>query len=217
MSRVPFDLLLLTDPAAPLGVVASIARALDAAGSPRVAVQLRDKAASTRALLAAGRALRQATSRAGATLLVNGRLDIAVAVGADGVHLGEAASPVSDVRRLLGARALIGASRHDAAGVREATAAGADFIVVAPFAEVPRKGPPLGREGLAALVRETPLPVFALGGVGPESVALIRDAGARGVAVLRGVGGSRDPAARALAYRHSLDSARICNELLGPT
>lgn len=157
-------------------------------------VQLRDKTASGRDLCEAARALREVARANGARLLVNDRVDVALAVFADGVHLPEDGLPVAEARALLSPSRLVGASTH---GVREAlekARAGADLIVVGPIWETPSKvayGPPLGLEALAQAVRavraEAPrTAVFAIGGIdSPARAREAVEAGADGVAVVR--------------------------------
>jgi thiamine-phosphate pyrophosphorylase len=163
--------------------------------APRVAVQLRAKGTglSGRAQHQLAAALRELTGRVGATLLIHGRVDVAQAVGADGVHLPEDGLSPVDARHLLGDAALVGVSRHDTAGLLLAAQEGADFATLSPFAESPGKGPPLGGEGFAAALRHTSLPVLALGGIDPAKAAQARAAGAAGVAVIRAVHAAADP------------------------
>src|SRR5881397_925126 len=155
-----------------------VEEALDA-GLP--AVQLRDKDLPGRPLLALAERLREATSRRGALLLVNDRIDVALAVGADGVHLGGGSLPAEAARRLVGRAALIGVSTH-APG--EAPA-GADFAFFGPVYETPSKG---GAQGAARLV-------LAIGGVTAARAPAVRAAGAAGAAVIRAILAAADPAA----------------------
>jgi thiamine-phosphate diphosphorylase len=169
-----------------------------AAGLP--AVQLRDKDLPGRPLLALAEALRRATTETGALLLVNGRVDVALAAGADGVHLGGGAMPAATARALLPPAALVGVSIH-APG--EAADAGADYLVFGPVWTTPSKaafGPPQGEAALARAAAAAPVPVLAIGGVDAGRVAAVRAAGAAGVAVVRAVLGASDPgrAVRAL-------------------
>jgi len=189
VTRIP-ALVLVTDRTA-TGVrdlVAVVERAL-AAGLP--AVQLREKDLPGRPLLALAERLRAATARAGALLFVNDRVDVAIACGADGVHLGGASMPVDVARRLLGDRALLGVSTH-APG--EAPA-GADFAFFGPVWATPSKSGTQGAARLAAAVRAAPIPVLAIGGVTPARVADVRAAGAAGVAVIRAILAAEDPGA----------------------
>jgi thiamine-phosphate pyrophosphorylase len=169
------------------------------------AVQLREPALSTRDLLALAEALRVATARAGAALLINDRVDVALACGADGVHLPSHGMTVREARALLGPAALIGVSTHAPGGVAAAAAAGADFAVVGPVFDTPSKrayGAPLGLQALAAARAAAPrLPLFAIGGVDASNAASVRRHGADGIAVIRAVLAAANPTAAARALR----------------
>ncbi|HLY39377.1 MAG TPA: thiamine phosphate synthase [Candidatus Binatia bacterium] len=189
MSRIP-KLVLVTDRTATrdCDLVAVVETAL-AAGLP--AVQLREKDLPGRPLLALAERLRAATTRTGALLFINDRVDVAIACGADGVHLGAASMAVDAARRLLGDRALIGVSTH-APGE---AAAGADFAFFGPVWETPSKSGAQGAARLAAAIRAAKIPVLAIGGVTPARVADVRAAGAAGVAVIRAILAADDPGA----------------------
>jgi thiamine-phosphate pyrophosphorylase len=161
------------------------------------AIHLREKDLGGRDLLALARALRAVCRDLGQLLLVNDRLDVAVAAGADGVHLPAAGVPPSDARRLLPPPALVGVSCHSAADVARARDAGASYAFLSPIFDTPSKrayGPPLG----VGALREAAglgLPLVALGGVGPDNAASLVAAGARGVAAIRAWLSGPDPAA----------------------
>lgn len=163
-----------------------LAPMLDAlADAPReVVVMLRRPHASSRTLLAEGRAL-QSTGHA---LVVSRRVDVALALDARGVHLPERGLDVADARALLGPSRWIGVSRHDRAGLEAAAAAGADYATLSPFAPVPGKGPALGPERFAETRRGVRIPALALGGITKENAMLALASGADGFAVLRGGG-----------------------------
>ena len=192
-ARIP-NLLLVTDRRATGGrdLVDVVDRALGA-GLP--AVQLRDKDLSGRALYELAERLRAATARRGALLFVNDRVDVAVAVGADGVHLGGGALPVEVARRLLPPGALIGASVH---AVADAAAVAAEFVVFGPVFATPSKaafGTPQGTDRLAAAVRGAGKPVLAIGGIDAGKLDSVRATGAHGIAVIRAILGAGDPGA----------------------
>jgi thiamine-phosphate pyrophosphorylase len=168
-----------------------------------VAVHLREKDLGGRDLLALARALGTVCHAHGQRLLVNDRLDVALAARADGVHLPAAGVPVEDARRLLGAAALVGVSCHSAADVARARAGGASFATLSPIYDTPSKrayGPPLGLGALRDAAR-LGLPLVALGGVTAARAPEVRAAGARGVAAIRAWLDAPDPSAavRALA------------------
>lgn len=162
------------------------------AGCP--AVQLRERDLPGGPLFALAERLRVVTARAGALLFVNDRVDVAIAVGADGVHLGGGSMPIAVARGLLSGDGVIGVSTHSTEEV--AAAATADFVFFGPVFATPSKaafGPPQGVERLRAAVLATPVPVLAIGGIGVAEVSAVRAAGAAGVAVIRAVLGAADP------------------------
>lgn len=167
------------------------------------AVQLRDQAASARVLLEAAGRLVSFARTLGAPVLINDRADVALAAGADGVHLPARGLSPRDARTLLGPRALIGVSCHSAD--EAAGAHGADFCVFGPVYPTPGKE----AQGLAALARAaraTALPVFALGGVDATNAAACIDAGARGAACIRAVLAAPDPAAAAISLWQAVNA-----------
>jgi thiamine-phosphate pyrophosphorylase len=161
------------------------------------AVQLREKDLSGRELYALATELRALTRRHGARLLINDRIDIALAVDADGVHLPSDSFPPSEACQLLGREKLIGVSTHSLEQALAAERDGADFVVFGPVFDSPSKrryGLPLGVEALAQVAHTLSIPVFAIGGARPESALKLRAAGARGVAVISAILGALDPA-----------------------
>jgi thiamine-phosphate pyrophosphorylase len=162
-------------------------RALAGAPPSRVAVHLREKDLAGRDLLALARSLGAVCRARGQRLLVNDRVDVALAAGADGVHLPAAGIPPAEARRLLGPSALVGVSCHSAADVLRARDGGATYATFGPVHDTPSKrafGAPVGVAALREAAR-LGLPLVALGGVdagnAPEAVA----AGAAGVAAIR--------------------------------
>lgn len=148
-------------------------------------VQVREKELDDRELLALVRGARGLLPAA--ALLVNGRLDLALAAGADGVHLpadGLPAAPLVDWAGRLGRRPLVGRSTHTLAEVAAARDEGVDYVAFGPVFATPGKGAPLGTAALAAAAR-LGVPVLALGGVEPERVAETIAAGTHGVAAIR--------------------------------
>ncbi len=197
MSRPDFRLCLVTDRRATGGrPLVEVIDACLGAGLP--AVQLREKDLPASDLLGLARALRGPTARAGARLLVNDRVDVALAADADGVHLPAAGLPAAEARRLLGPGRLVGVSTHAPAEVEAAARAGADYVVFGPVFDTPSKrphGPPQGLPALAAAARRASLPVLAIGGITAAEVGAVREAGAAGVAVIRALLGAPDPGA----------------------
>lgn len=216
MSRLPFapPLLLVTDrrrfppPGEGEPLSAAEQRVLDAALRAGVgAVQLREKDLDGRPLYERARDLAARCRAAGAKLAVNDRLDVALAVDADGVHLPANGLPAAVVRPLAGGR-WIGASVHSLDELERARSA--DFVVFGPVYETPSKrafGPPQGLERLAEIVRQASVPVVAVGGIVPERVAGVIAAGAAGVAVIGAILDADDPAGAVRRFRAALDAA----------
>jgi thiamine-phosphate pyrophosphorylase len=193
---VDFNLYLITDRMQTAGrtLPAVVAEALR--GGLR-AVQLREKDLAAGQLFDLAAELRLLTREYGAKLLINDRIDVALAVAADGVHLGKAGLPLAEARRILGSERLIGYSAHSADEALQAQLEGADFITLGPVYQTPSKeryGEPPGLSVLAAAARLLTIPVFALGGVKQASVAEVLSAGARGVALISAIMAAPNPA-----------------------
>ena len=168
-------------------------------------VQLREKDLTGLALTQLGDELRAATRRHGALLLVNDRVDVALAVAADGAHLARTSMRPADVRPLLGPDRWIGASAHSLDEAKEAEAGGPDFVVFGPVFETPSKapyGPPVGLVALRAAKQALSIPVLAIGGIKAENLAQVARAGADGFAVISAIMADKDPEA---ATRRLLD------------
>ena len=162
------------------------------------AVQLREKDLSGRELYALAEKLKALCARCDAGLFINDRLDIALAVDADGVQLGSGSMPVGAARELVGDKKLIGASTHSMKEALEAERAGADFILFGPVYFTPSKaahGKPQGLGRLKEVVEKISLPVYAIGGVKPENIAEVKRTGARGVALISAVMSAEEPLA----------------------
>ena len=205
--RIDFTFCLVTDRRV-LGPGRSLVDAVESALSGGVeAVQLREKDLSARELYRLAVALRERTGRRGARLLVNDRLDVALAAGADGVHLGGGSLPVEEARRILGPHRVIGVSTHQVGEIGAAAAAGADFVTFGPVYPTPfkaRYGEPPGVQGLRRACSGARLPVFALGGVRADRVGEIMAAGASGVALISAVLGEEDPEEAAAEIHRAL-------------
>jgi len=194
---VDFSLYLITDRVQTAGrsLPAVVAAALR--GGLR-AVQLREKDLTAAQLFELALELRQLTRRYDAKLLINDRVDVALAVDADGVHLGQAGLPVCEARRILGCNRLIGYSAHTPEEAHRAQTAGADFVTLGPVYLTPSKvgyGQPLGLSALAEASQLMDIPVFALGGIKNASVTEVLSAGARGIALISAIIAASDPTA----------------------
>jgi len=166
-------------------------------------VQLREKTATTRAFVEEARALKSLLKTLGVGLIINDRLDVALAVDADGVHVGQSDMRVEDVRRLFGSEKIVGLSITDASEIGRSDAAAADYLGVGPVYPQQTKGdaaPALGVEGFAQLRAMTQKPVVAIGGLKPENSAALLAAGADGLAVVSALVAAADPEAEARRF-----------------
>jgi thiamine-phosphate pyrophosphorylase len=166
----------------------ALAAALEGIPEGSAAVQLRERDLNPRELFDLGEKLLPICRARRAPLLVNDRLDVALALGADGVHLRQSSFEPAEVRKLLGPDRLIGASCHSREQVERAR--GADFITLGPLFETPSKRPfgrPLGLEGFAAARSAEGPPAFALGGINLLTGKLALGAGAHGLAAIRAI------------------------------
>jgi thiamine-phosphate pyrophosphorylase len=160
------------------------------------AVQLREKDLSSKELYETAYELRRLTSRYGAKLLINDRVDIALAVDADGVHIGAGSLPIYKVRRLLGEKKLIGVSCHNQVQAITAQEMGADFITFGPVYYTASKasfGDPVGLEKLQLVTEMLQIPVFGLGGIKRANCAEVLSCGVRGVALISAIMSAPEP------------------------
>lgn len=153
-------------------------------------VQYRDKAASMREAYSRAQTLRNIARRGRTLFIVNDRCDLAVAVEADGVHLGQHDLSVALARKVVGEDMLIGLSTHTPDQVKAAVDQGVDYLGFGPIFSTRTKthhDPVVGIEGLLRVRKLNPLPIFAIGGITPSVIPLLREAGADGVAVASGI------------------------------
>jgi thiamine-phosphate pyrophosphorylase len=193
---VDFDLYLVTDRTQARGrdLLVVLQQALQ--GGVR-AVQLREKDLSGSELFVLAEKTRKLCQRYDALLFVNDRVDVALAVEADGVQLGTASIPIEAARELLGPRKIIGASTHSLGEANEAVQHGADFILFGPVYFTPSKasyGSPKGLEALKKIVEKISLPVYAIGGIKLDNIEDVRRTGVRGVALISAVMSAKNPA-----------------------
>lgn len=173
-------------------------------------IQLREKQATTRQLFDLARELRAVTRAAGAALTINDRIDVALAVDADGVQLGWQSLDPGAARELVAERCLIGVSTHDETEARRAIEGGCDHIIYGPIHDTESKRglvAPRGTASLAALAAEFTVPIVAVGGIERDRVRDAFEAGAAGVAVVSSVMSNKQPAA---AARSLLEAIREC-------
>jgi thiamine-phosphate pyrophosphorylase len=143
----------------------------------------------------------------GTRLLINDRLDVALAAGADGVHLGENSLPPAVARRLLGPEKIMGVSVHSVTAAREAEKAGADYLLFGHiFPTASKEGiPPRGVGSLREVVASVGIPIIALGGINTANARQCLAAGARGVAVMSAVMAAPDPARAVAELKQTLN------------
>jgi len=167
-------------------------------------VQLRDKEASDEQVLNAAQAFRRVADEHGALFVVNDRPDLAVAADADGVHVGQDDTPVSEARAVVGTDRVVGLSTHSPDQV--AAARGVDYIAVGPVYATPTKPgrPAVGLELIRHAAAHAPDPWFAIGGIDRETVGAVAAAGARRAVVVRAITEADDPGAAARALREAL-------------
>jgi thiamine-phosphate pyrophosphorylase len=160
------------------------------------AVQLREKDLETKKLFDLAEKARELCARYHAAFFINDRIDIARAVDADGVQLARMSLPIETARELLGPDRMIGVSTHSLEEARDAEHRGADFVLFGPVFFTPSKavfGLPQGLLSLKKIVENIVLPVYAIGGIKPQNVREVMDAGSRGVSLISAVMAAVDP------------------------
>jgi thiamine-phosphate pyrophosphorylase len=164
-------------------------------------VQLREKDTTARSRYQLGTAVREQTAAAGLPLLVNDRVDIAQAIDADGVHLGDSDLPIEAAREILGADAIVGRSASTVAAAKNAEATGADYLGVgAVYAtgskdDIDDEEYEIGPERVTEIVQAVSIPVIGIGGITPENAGDVVGAGADGVAVISAITAADEPQA----------------------
>ena len=205
---IDYSLYLVTDRTLSLGrSTVEVVRAAIRGGVS--CVQLREKGCSTREFMDEARLLKALLAGTGVPLFINDRLDVALAVGADGVHLGQNDLPIADARRLVGNRMIIGISAESVADAIRAEAEGADYIGASPVFTTPTKtdtAPPLGLDGLRAIRRAVQLPLVAIGGINADNAAQVLRAGADGLAVVSAIVSAPCPRTAAAGLRQRIQS-----------
>lgn len=213
MAEKYYQLCLVTDSALANG--RSLAGIVAAAVNGGVTlVQLREKTASTRAFIEQAKVLKRLLAPLRVPLLINDRIDVALAAGADGAHVGQQDMPVALARQLLGPAAIIGLSITELGQVRDRGVELADYLGVGPiFAQSTKLDatPPLGLDGLAEIRRATGKPIVAIGGVSAANADAVRSVGADGIAVVSAIMGADDPRAAAAALVAAPKAGRLKN------
>ena len=177
-------------------------------------IQIREKELTAKQLFELTREAKNAILKSKALLLVNERVDIAVAAGADGVHLPSTALTPAFVRQIVPVHFIIGVSTHSTTEVTEARDKGADFAMFGPVFATPGKGEPAGLAVLKEVCESAKgFPVLALGGVDEKNFGAVLNAGARGIAAIRAL---NDPETRRLILRHTGFKDRNSGEVKRP-
>ena len=159
-------------------------------------VQLREKDCSTREFIEQALAIKEFLTDHGVPLIINDRVDVAQAVKADGVHLGQTDMPLEVAKKIVGDSMIIGISAESLQNAIEAEKGGADYLGVSPIYATPTKtdtAPPLGLEGLREIRRAVSLPLVGIGGLNPGNAAEVIRSGADGVAVVSAIVAADDP------------------------
>jgi len=159
-------------------------------------VQLREKGTPSEEFFKIATSLRALTRKEGVTFIVNDRLDIALAAGADGVHVGREDLPAERARELLGADRILGVTAANEEEARDAAAVGADYIgcnAVFPTLTKTDTGPAIGLEGLERLVNSVDIPVVAIGGINAGNAGDVLSTGVAGIAVVSAIVSANDP------------------------
>ena len=190
-----FDLYLVTDRRQTAGrdLLWVVEQALEGGAE---AVQLREKDLTGGDLFYLAEKCRNLCEKYHAALMINDRIDVALAVDAAGVQLGNLSLPIPTARQLLGPDKMIGASTHSLTEAQVAEETGADFILFGPVYFTPSKaryGAPQGLIALKETVEKTSLPVYAIGGIKATSLMDLKSTGIRGIALISAVMGARDP------------------------
>lgn len=204
------SLYLVTDSRLSLGrPVAEVVRA--AVQNGVTIVQLREKDCSTRDFIALARRVREILAPLGIPLIINDRLDVALAAGADGVHIGQSDMPYGNARRLLGEDAIIGLSVGTPEEARMAEMLDVDYLGVSPVFSTPTKtdtGDAWEIEGLKILRTRSRHRLVAIGGINQTNAAMVMAAGADGIAVVSAICSAPDPSEAAKTLRAIIDDAR---------
>ena len=174
-------------------------------------IQLREKDCSTLEFIEQAWAIKNFLEEREVPLIINDRLDVALAVGADGVHLGQKDMPLEMSRKIAGSSMLIGISAESVQDAIEAEIGGADYLGVSPIYATPTKtdtAPPLGLEGLREIRKRVEIPLVGIGGLNKSNAAEVIRNGADGVAVVSAIVAADDPETAAMNLKQIIDEAK---------
>lgn len=210
MKRFDLSLYLVLDPdlCADIGMVET-ARLAVAGGATMV--QLRDKHGGTARMIETGLALKEILKGTGALLVINDDVEAAIAIGADGLHIGQDDMGPATARAMIGPDMILGLSAESEALAAAIDPAIVDYAGIGPIFATPTKADhkqPIGFDGLARLVKTAPVPTVAIGGLKSEHVASIFAAGADGLAVVSAICGTQDPRAATIRIAEEIRKVR---------
>ena len=171
-------------------------------------VQYRSKQNDFRQLMSEAGAVAEVCRQRGVLFLINDRVDLCLAVGADGVHLGRNDMPIEIARRLLGPSKIIGGTIRNRAQLLESVESGADYVGLGPVFATASKSvdhAPLGLETISEVAHETPIPVIAIAGISEVTITQVLETGVYGVAVIGAIAAAADVAAAAARLREAID------------
>ena len=174
-------------------------------------VQLREKDCSTLEFIRQAFEIKDFLKARGVPLIINDRVDVAQAVEADGVHLGQTDMPLEIAKKILGGSMIIGISAESLKDALEAEKGGADYLGVSPIYATPTKtdtAPPLGLAGLRTIRKAVKLPLVAIGGLNRDNAAAVIRSGGDGVAVVSAIVAAGDPAGAARNLKQIIDEAK---------
>lgn len=208
--RIDYSLYLVTDRSLSRGrSTLEIVRAAVRGGV--TCVQLREKTCSTREFIAEALRIKSFLDSSSVALIINDRVDVALAVAADGVHLGQSDMPLAAARSIVGDSMVIGISVESRRDAVEAESGGADYLGVSPIFATPTKtdtAAPLGLAGLQAIRRVVKIPLVGIGGLNRGNAAEVVRSGADGVAVVSAIVAAEDPEQAARELKREIDAAR---------
>lgn len=210
LHSVDYSLYLVTDRGLACGrSTLEIVRAAVHGGA--TVVQLREKDCSTRDFIEQALTIKEFVKDRGVPLIINDRVDVAQAVKADGVHLGQSDMPLGMAKKILGDSMIIGISAESQQDAVEAEKGGADYLGVSPIYATPTKtdtAPPLGLEGLREIRKAVRLPLVGIGGLNRDNAAEVIRSGADGVAVVSAIVAADDPQTAADAIKQTIKEAQ---------
>lgn len=188
-----------------------VLQAEKALGGGASMIQLRNKSASGADLYSWAKRIKKLCQAHDATCIINDRLDIALAVEADGVHLGQGDLPADAARKLLGSKRILGVSVASVAEAKKAVASGADYLGLGhifPTVSKHKSSEPIGLERIAEVTKTISIPVIAIGGITEDSVCAVLRAGASGIAVISSVAHAPDPENAAASLTKKIQACR---------